>query len=474
MTAGRAAGRLVPPLRPTLVGAALVSAAIVTLGAPLVPAVGDHFQVPQERAQWSYTVTLLVGATVTPVLGRLADGHRRRIAMILTCVAVAAGCVLSALARGYGVFLAGRAVQGLAVSLVAMTIAVARDHVPGRPGVRLVALLSITTALGAGVSYPLTTVVAQQFGLSAAYGLSAVLALLVTVAVMVGLPRTVDRGRPRGLDVPGAVLLAGGTAAALLVISQGNSWGWSSRRLLALAAASGVLLAGWVAVELRVRRPLVQLRLLVVRTVLIADLTALLMGVSLYSVPVLVSRMAQAPVGTGYGAGISLGLVGLLMTPIAAGNLVGARLAAAADDRFGPRAALGIGALVAGLGPALLLAGVTGVWGLLVAIGLSAVGAGATFGSMPNLIVASVGPAETGSATSVNILLRAVGGALGSAVTAALLGAHPGAVPGFASDTGVRLACLACAVTCLLAVAASAAMPARAPAPGPVVPAPVA
>lgn len=217
-----------------LVSTALVSAAVVTLGAPLVPQVQQTFGVGTEASQWSYTITLLVGATLTPLLGRLADGRRRRPAMIVVCALVTLGCAISAVGTGFGVFLTGRALQGVAVALVAMTIACARDLFTGPAMTRLVALLSITTALGAGAAYPLTTYVAEHFGPRAAYGGATSLALLVTLAVAGGLPAVVPvDGKPR-LDVPGAIVLIAATVCALLAISQGNSWGWSSAGVLVL------------------------------------------------------------------------------------------------------------------------------------------------------------------------------------------------------------------------------------------------
>jgi MFS family permease len=450
------------PLVPVLVTAALVSAAIVTLGAPLIFEIQREFGLSEEVAQWSYTVTLLVGASVTPILGRLSDGRWRRSAMTVVCALVALGCAVSAVARSFPLFLAGRALQGLAVALVAMAIATSRDHVSGARGLRLVALLSVTTALGAGASYPVTTAVVERFGLSAAFLGAGALSGLVMVAVVCGVPSTTDPARPRGLDLPGAALLTAGSAIGLLALSLGNRWGWTDDRLLAMTIASAVLLTVWVLLELRIRFPLVNLRLMRERNVLAANVTAVLMGVSLYSLPVLVSRAAVAPESSGYGAGLALAVVGFVLAPVALGNLIGSVLGTLIAARFGPRFSLACGGLVAAAGPILLMTSHDlEVWRLLVAMLVSAFGAGATFATMANLIVVSVAPYETGSATSLNMLLRAVGGATGSAVTAAFLGAHPGVVPGYPSQTGFWFAYLVCAAACLVSVAASLLLPAR-------------
>ncbi|ODU07489.1 MAG: hypothetical protein ABS81_01075 [Pseudonocardia sp. SCN 72-86] len=444
-----------------LVSAALVSAGIVTLGAPLVPQIQLRFGLTELASQWSYTITLLVGATAAPVLGRLADGPRRRPAMGAVCLAVAAGCGLSATAGSYSVFLVGRAAQGLGVALVAMAIATARDHLSGRRATKVVALLSLTTALGAGSSYPLTTIVVQHQGLPAAFGGAAVLAAVVAVTVMVGVPISLEGGRRPGLDVTGSVLLMTATALGLVVISQGNRWGWVARETLVVGAASIVLAVSWVFWEIRAAHPLVELRLFRERNVLAANVVALLMGVSLFTTPVLLSRIAQAPAATGYGSGLSLTAVGLIMIPVAVGNIAGGALAVYAGEWLGPRMTLAGGGAVAGLGPMVLMAADGGVWRLLAGISLSACGAGITFSTMTQLIVVSVAPGQTGSATSFNIVLRTVGGAVGSAATAAIIAAGPGPVPGYPSATAFAAAFSVCAGTCVLSMLVSAVLPLR-------------
>ena len=451
-TCGRALSAL-------LVCTALVSAAVVTLGAPLVPQVQRTFGVGTEASQWSYTITLLVGATLTPLLGRLADGRLRRPAMVVVCAVVTLGCAVSAVGTQFGVFLTGRALQGIAVALVAMTIACARASFTGPAAVRLVALLSITTALGAGAAYPLTTFVADHHGLRAAYGGAALLALLVTIAVAAGLPREAPADGGTRLDVRGAIVLIVATACALLAISQGNSWGWSSAGVSALGGAALALLLLWIRLELRTAHPLVELRLLARRDVLAAHLTGLLMGVSLYNTPVLITRIGLAPRGSQYGVGLSLSAIGVVMVPIAICNYLSSRTATAVARVWGRRLALAAGGVVGALGP-LMLIGVDGRLSLLVAsVVLTSCGAGATFGTLPGLIVDAVEPGETGSATSVNILLRAVGGAAGSAVTGALIGAAGPA--GEATTTGLTWAALACAATCAASVVVSCCVPSR-------------
>ncbi len=86
-------------LVPVLLFVGTVVAVISSLGAPLVPAIAETMGTSLPNAQWSLTVTLLVGAVATPVVGRLGDGPHRRTDVLGV---VTAGGVLAALPLGPG------------------------------------------------------------------------------------------------------------------------------------------------------------------------------------------------------------------------------------------------------------------------------------------------------------------------------------------------------------------------------------
>lgn len=435
-----------------LLAGALIAAVIVTLGAPLVPEVQQEFSLREDEGQWSYTITLLTGAVSTPLLGRVADSRYQRFAAVAVALAVGAGCVMSAVAGTFALFLAGRALQGLALSLIAMTIAAARAHLPPRQAGRTVVLLSLTTALGAGVGYPITTLVVHSLDMSAAFLGAAGFSFLTAGWLRWGLPRTAGRP-PVGSDVPGALGLAVAVGCGLLAVSQGNDWGWSSAPTLVLFATSSALLGLWVWWERRATAPLVQLVILRHPAVLHAHVVALLMGFTLYSLPVLLTRVGLAPAENGFGGGLALTSIGLIMVMIAVGNLLGSRLASIITRSWGAGVALRLGSCVACAGALVMIVPSGSVFQLVAAITGTSVGAGATFGAMPTIIVGVVPLGETGSATAFNMLLRAVGGALGSAVTTALLGVGQGVQPD-GSYWGYQLAFGSCACACAAAALA--------------------
>ncbi|MER5640212.1 MFS transporter [Kitasatospora sp. NPDC002227] len=460
-------------LVPVLVFLGLVVAVISSLGAPLVPTIAARDHVSPASAQWSLTITLLIGAVATPTMGRLGDGPRRRAVVLTGSAVVLAGSVLAALPLGFSWFVAGRGMQGFGLGLTPLAIATARDSLPADRSRSAVALLSITTVAGVGLGYPLTGVITETFGVSAGFWFAALIAAVAFVAAALVLPSTRDRA-PQPLDALGALLLGAALAGLLLVLTEGESWGWGSAKLLALAAGSLVLLAWWTWHELRTEHPLVDLRLVRHRTVLTANVTGLVAGVGMYLLIALVTRFVQTPAGAGYGFGTSVVVTGLVLLPFSAASVLASKVLPLLARRMPASAVLPLGCLVC-LASLLAFATARGaLWELFVVMAVAGLGVGCTFAVMPGLIVGAVPAAETGSAISFNQVLRYIGYSTGSALSAAVLQAHTPAGAVLPSGSGYPAAAwIGCAVSALAAVIAVVLPGRSAAAPAPAVPAPV-
>jgi MFS family permease len=442
-------------VRLSLIAAALVVSVVSTLGASLIPTIAADQHVSLGNAQWVLTVTLLVGAVATPVLGRIGDGPARRKTLVATLLVVCVGSLVAALSGGrFWQLLLGRALQGVGYATVPLTIAIAREVLDVASARKSIAVLSVTVAVGAGLGYPVTGVIAQQLDFHDAYAMATVLSVLAAVGILMVIPRGAAPAgaarEARRFDVAGALLLGGGLALGLLAVSQGEEWGWGSVRVVGAAVVAVVLLGAWARVELGTADPLVDLRLMAARTVMGANAAGLLMGFGMYMIMSLISRLAQTPKATGYGLGASLVSTGLLLVPLSLASLVSAPIARAAGARFGMRVVLPLGALVVA-GTGVLLAVAHGsMLDLAIASALAGVGIGSSFAAMPALIVAAVPNERTGSATSLNQVLRTVGGAVGSAASAAILTAHTVGGAALPSESGYTIAFAVGAALCAL------------------------
>ena len=443
-----------PPagLVPCLVYAALCGSVVAGLGNPIVVEVSRELRVSLEAAQWALTVTLLFGVVSTPIVARIADGRLRTKVLTAALVIVALGCLVGAVLPTYAGLVTGRALNGLGYTLVALTVGIAREHLSGRRLARTLAVLSTSLAVGAGLANPAVGLAVGLWDYRAGFVLAFVVCLVGVVWTWRALPEPLTHVDPIRADPWGALLLVTGLGLALLAITHGNSWGWHSAGVLAMAVAGILLLVAFTAVELRLAHPLVDLRLAVSSGVLGANLGALLIGWSVFAgAGAAIILVQQRPAG-GVGLGLSVFVSGLLMGPMALGSLVSPWLARRLADRVGERALLPIAAAACTIAFGVFAVRHHSPADVLLMMGLMGLGVGVGYSVLPNIVVARTPPERTASATGVNQVRRLLGGAVGAAVAVAVLVAHTDPATGLPADSGYVAASLVSSLVALAAV----------------------
>jgi predicted MFS family arabinose efflux permease len=445
----------------------LLISLVSSLGAPLVPTIGADYGVSLSTAQWSLTVTLLVGAIAAPVIGRLGDGPQRLRVLLTALGILVAGGVLAALpGTTFALLIVGRAMQGVGLALLPLLMGIARDHLPPERSRGALATLSVTAVVGLGLGYPFTGLVAEHLGFHAGFWVAAGLGLLAMALAVLVVPTSMHRPSS-SFDLPGAMLLGLGLGALLISISEGEEWGWFSSKIIVLAVMAVLILAGWVGHELRTHDPLVDLRQLRNRTVLTADATGVLAGVGMYMLMSMIIRYVQTPTSVSYGLGASVVVGGLTLLPMSATSFTASRLMPSLTRVVSPTRILPFGALLFAASLAMFGLYRDHLWQIFVEMGIAGLGIGFSFAVMPRMIVSSVPGDQTSSALALNQVLRTIGYSLGSALSATILAAHTAAPSVLPANHGFTVGALVAIALCVLAAVVSWVLPARAKVSGP-------
>ncbi|MEV0316387.1 MFS transporter [Nonomuraea fuscirosea] len=442
--------------------AGIVASLTQTLVVPLIGELPVLLGTSASNASWVVTATLLAGAVTTPVMGRLGDLYGKRRMMLVCTVPLVLGCVVCALAGSLTPMIIGRGLQGMGMGMIPLGISALRDVLPPDRLGPAIALMSSSMGIGGALGLPVAAAVAEYASWRALFWATAVLSLAVGVLIRLLVPPTPAGARGR-IDLVGALGLGAGLICLLLGISKGADWGWGSGTTLGLLAAAAIVLPVWGWWELRVRDPLVDLRVTARPQVLLTNVASIVVGFSMYAQSLIVIQILQLPEATGYGLGQSMLASGLWMAPSGLMMMivspVGARLSAAR----GPKVTLIVGSLVMalGYGSSMLLLG--SPWGLLIVTCLCAVGIGFAYGSMPALIMGAVPRSETGAANSFNTLMRSIGTTVSAAVVGLVLSQLTIDFGGRAlpSEAGFRTGMLIGCGAALAAAAITLALPGR-------------
>ena len=445
-------------LGPVLVLVTASLALISSVGFPLLYTISEEMHVTLSAAQWTLTVTILVGAVTAPILGRLGDGRQRRPAMIIGLLVVTLGGVVAALAPSLAIIIVGRAMQGVGLGIMPLAMAAARDHMPRERAHSTIALLSVSMVAGTAVGYPISGLMEHAFGLAGAYWLSAITSVLALICVVLVVPPSTTKANVT-LDVNGALLLGAGLVSLLLGIGQAKAWGWNSPAILALLTGAALLLTAWVLMELRASEPVVNLRLLRHPAVMTANVCAMILGVTMYMFFTAVLDFVQTPVAAGYGFAATVTLAGLCVVPLSVTSVTVSRMLPWLTAHLGARNLLPLSSLtIAAAGVFFAVAHDT-VWQTLTMMAITGVGLGLTAAVMPGLIVRSVPDHETGSALGFYQVVRFIGMALGSAIAGLIIAGHTATGALWPEESGYILVLLAGAGLCVIAAVFAWALP---------------
>jgi EmrB/QacA subfamily drug resistance transporter len=389
----------------------VLDASIVTIAVPSAQA-GLHISVADR--QWVFTAYTLAFGGLLLLGGRIADFVGRKRVFEISLVGFAAASALGGAAQDAPMLFGARALQGAfaallapaALSLLTATFTDAKEQARafGVYGAISGGAMSIGLIMGG---------VLTQW---ASWRWTLLVNVPIALIALAGSRWLVAESRAEGkahYDLAGTATVTAGLVALVYGFTEADSDGWASGVTIALLAAAVVLLAVFVAIEARIKHPLLPLRVLADRTRGGAYLANLLTIAGMFSTFLLLTYYLQGTLG------YSALKTGLAYLPYSVGTFAGATLAGKLMARIGPRLLM-VGGMVLGAVGLLLFAQVgvhTGFFSnVLPAEVVTSLGLGLAFVPLTSAALAGVQPSDAGVASALVNTTQQVGNSLGVAL----------------------------------------------------------
>ncbi|GAA4663905.1 MFS transporter [Frondihabitans cladoniiphilus] len=442
----------------------LAYAVLQSLVAPALSTIGKDLNATTSSVSWLITAYLLSASVLTPIFGKLGDmmGKRRILIVVMSLLLV--GTVVAGLAPNLGVLIIARIFQGAAGAVLPLSIGIVRDELPKERVSVTIGILSGIFGIGAGVGIVAAGPIVQHLNYHWLFWFPLVLVVIALAGIIFGMKESPIR-TPGKLDLAGTGILTISLVSLLLAISEGETWGWSDFKTIGLLALGAVAMVVFVFVELRVKSPLIDVRLFKIRGVWTAHVVALVFGFAMYGTFVLVPTLLQLPAFTGYGFGKTATVSGLFLLPTVLMMVVVSPVSGSIVRKYGPKPALVIGAILLTAAFVLPALSHAHTWQILVSGILTGAGIGFGLAAASNAIIESVPMTQTGEAISANTIARTIGSSVGTAVIAALISSHtklftlPTGKIALPSDDTFMIGFWACAGVAALAIVIALAAP---------------
>lgn len=382
-----------------------------------VPTIQTAFGAATDEVAWIVTAYALTLGVIVPLSAWLADRFGASRVYIAALVLFGVASALCGLAWNLESLIAFRIVQAIPGGILPpLSMAMLYRIVPPQQIGRGMGMYGLGIVVAPAIGPTLGGYLVEYVDWRLIFFINVPVGIVAALAAVSILPKFGPNGRPR-FDALGFITIATGLFALLLALSEGESWGWTSFRVVALLCVSALMLALFVVIELDAEHPLLNVRVFesweYTNSLLIISVLSVGLFTVLFYIPVFLQTTQ----------GIGAFEAGLVLLPQALIMAIAMPIAGRLYDRIGPRTPALIGLAIASLGTWLLRDLTVNTTHTEVSLILMLRALGMGLAMMPIMTggIASLPPSLVPSGSAFNNVIQRASAALGLAILAAIL-----------------------------------------------------
>jgi EmrB/QacA subfamily drug resistance transporter len=294
--------------------------------------------------EWIVTGYALMFAALMLVGGKLADLLGRRLIFVVGLAIFTLSSLACGLAPNAEFLIGARVVQGTGAALMnPATLSIITAAFPPRERGQAIGIWAGVSALALAIGPFVGGVLTEHVGWNSIFFVNVPIGALAIAASLLLIEESKDRSEGQRPDLPGLLSSALGLFALTYGLIEANNYGWTSVRIIGAFAVAAVALASFVLLELRQRRPMLEVALFRNTTFTGANLVVLLVALALFGVLFFMSLYVQNILG------YSPARAGAAFLPMTLLIVAIAPLAGRLSDRVGSRWLMASGMTLVGL-----------------------------------------------------------------------------------------------------------------------------
>ncbi len=385
-----------------------------------IPTLSRDLHATTSQLQWVVAAYSLVFAGLLFSTGALGDRFGRKGALQLGLVGFLVGAALASESTEMWQLIGCRAVMGASAALIMpSTLSILVNVFPARERSKAIAIWAATTGAAGAIGPVASGFLLGHFWYGSVFLVNVPIIALALIAGWFLVPKSRDPEQGK-LDPLGAVLSIIGISALVYGLIQAPDKGWGSTGTLGAFAIAVVVLALFVAWELRVDEPMLDMRFF--RNAAFSTGTGgmILVFLAMFGVMFLVTQYFQLVLGY---SPLSSALRMLPMAPI---MIIVAPLTPGLSRKFGAHRVVAMGMVFVTIG--LLMFRALGLHTPYLYVLVSFIplvsGIALTMSPMTAAIMGAVPARRAGAGSAMNDATRELGAALGVAVLGSVAASH--------------------------------------------------
>lgn len=239
-----------------------------------LPSIQKYFNSDLSTVMWITLIFVLVSTSVLIPICKLGDMFGRKKVLLICLLIFSIASVLCAVSNSLSILILGRGLQALGASaLMTISIPLALDIFPKGKRNLIAGIWGAICALAIAVGPSLGGYIIQCSSWRYIFFINIPICLISFILIFSFIKESFNQNNNKSIDFIGTIILAAALSTLTYSLTEGNTYGFTSKRILALFIISAICFIAFTLLEKAISNPIIDFSLFKIRSFFISSCT---------------------------------------------------------------------------------------------------------------------------------------------------------------------------------------------------------